>query len=160
MKAGTPWNATLAILIITLAVGRVQASTVVYEDIRFVSTNTVFTKSFELDAAGPYKATLVDFEFPDPFAMLVLGVTQGDPLTGFTEHGILFGTGSFTFNVADTTKPLNVHLVANPDMQESGFSLYGLQILAVPIPPAFWLFLSGLTGIVTIARRNRETALV
>jgi hypothetical protein len=151
------FHTMLIFLVASLAVCRVQASMVIYQDLQFVSEDTASTESFSVDATGSYKATLADFAFPDPFSVLALGITQGDPKTGIIEHGIVFGTGSFTFNITDTTKPLNVHVVANPDATESGSGLYGLQILSVPLPSTLWLFLSALTGIVAVARRDTRS---
>jgi hypothetical protein len=150
----------LVFLVVSLAVCRVQASTVIYQDLQFVSEDTTSTQTFSIDATGTYRATLADFAFPDPFSVLALGITQGDPGTGIIEHGIVFGTGLFTFNITDTTKPLNVHVVANPDATESGSGLYGLQILSVPLPSALWLFLSALTGVIALARRDTRSDMV
>jgi len=147
----------LIFLVASLAVCRVQASMAIYQDLQFISEDTASTETFSIDATGSYRATLADFAFPDPFSVLALGIPQGDPKTGIIDHGILFGTGSFTFNIADTTKPLNVHTVANPDVTGSGSGLYGLQILSVPLPSTLWLFLSALTGIIAVARRDTRS---
>jgi hypothetical protein len=154
------FHTMLVFLVVSLAVCRVQASTVIYQDLQFVSEDTTSTQTFSIDATGTYRATLADFAFPDPFSVLALGITQGDPGTGIIEHGIVFGTGLFTFNITDTTKPLNVHVVANPDATESGSGLYGLQILSVPLPSALWLFLSALTGVIALARRDTRSDMV
>jgi hypothetical protein len=151
------FHTMVVFLVASLAVCRVQASTVIYQDLQFISEDTASTETFSVDAAGSYRATLVDFAFPDPFSVLALAITQGDPETGIIEHGIVFGTGFFTFNITDTTKPLNVHVVANPTEKCSRSGLYGLQILSVPLPSAFWLFLSALTGIVGVARRDTHS---
>lgn len=136
----------LAFLAVSMAVCRVQAATVVYEDFNFVAGETVFSTAFEVTVPGLYKADLVDFAFPAPLDILALGITQnGMPL------GIGFGTGSFTFNVM-TPGTLFAHLAAVPE--SGGEGLYGLQIMSVPVPAAIWLLLSGVFGIATIARRG------
>ncbi len=138
-------------LALTLGICSTQAATVIYEDYQFVTEPTVFTESFNVTEAGTYTAKLVDFEFPVAFDILSLGISQGlQPL------GIGFGTGSFTFNV---TMPgiLNAHLAAIPGSQGTG--LFGLEIMAVPLPPAAILFFSGILGLVTVARRDKETGI-
>lgn len=138
--------------ILTLSTFNAQASTVVYEDFQKVTDDTVFTTPFEISAAGTYKADLVDFEFPYAFDILSLGITQGlEPL------GIGFGTGSFTFNVANPGT-LQAHLAAIPG--PGGMGLFGLRIMAVPLPPAAILFFSGLFGLVFVGRRDKGPGVV
>lgn len=148
MKLAKYFYPGFAFLVIAMAVFRAEASTVVYEDFNFVSSDTAFTTAFDVTAPGLYRADLVDFEYPDAFNILALGITQGG-----TALGIGFGSGSFTFNVSTPGEVL-AHLAAFPKAGSKG--LYGLQILPIPIPPAIWLFLSGMAGIITIARRDRS----
>lgn len=137
----------LVFLIFSIAVFQAQASSVVYEDFAYVSGNTAKSTQFEVATPGLYKADLVDFEFPEPFDVLALGITQNNvPL------GIGFGSGSFTFNVS-APGTLFAHLAAVPGM--AGEGLYGLQIVPIPLPSAIWLLLSGVAGIVTLSRFNR-----
>jgi hypothetical protein len=137
-----------------MAVCRVQAATVIYDDMQFVTNNTTETKKFNV-APGLYKATLVDYESPDPFHVLSLGLTQGTTIYGF-----LNGTDSFTFNVL-TNGILEAHLVAWPNDPKASFQdktgLFSVEILGlmpVPLPSALWLFLSATVGMVGIARRD------
>ncbi len=162
MKARHYFNTMFVFLVVSLAVGRVQASFVPdvivdnsYQDIEFVSTDTLLKVQIDITQAGPYKAKLVDFQYPNSFDLLSLAIMQGE--TTLIPGG-LWDTGSFTFNVSDTSEPLIALLQANP--AESSAGLYGLQILPIPIPSAFWLFLSALTGIVTLARRGGESGMV
>lgn len=130
-----------------LVIGSTQASTVVYEDFEMITEPTVYTTPFEVSEAGTYRAKLVDFEYPDAFDILSLAITQE-----LAPLGIGFGTGSFTFNVA-APGILQAHLAAIPGTQGPG--LFGLQIMAVPLPPAAILFLSGMLGLVVVARRDK-----
>jgi hypothetical protein len=125
-----------------------RASTVVYEDFRMIAGDLVSTTPFEVTQPGIYQADLVDFEFPAPFDILALGITQDMESLGFG-----FGTGSFTFEVT-TPGTLLAHLAAIP--AEEGVGTYALQIKAVPIGPSAVLFLSGLIGMVTVGRRNNK----
>lgn len=153
----------LLILLLAVGVCRVQASTVVYEAFEFVTSNTTETKTFANVAPGMYQATLVDYESPNPFHVLSLGITQGN-----TTYGFMNGTDSFTFDVLEVGT-LEAHLVAwpdDPDVEDkSRTGLYsvkiiGLDLLPIPVPPAFWLFLSGLTGIIGVARRGCRSDVV
>ncbi len=125
----------------------VQAATVVYDDFQVVSENTVFTTPFEVTQAGTYKAELVDFEYPAAFDILSLGITQD-----LTPLGFGFGTGSFTFNVL-SPGTLLAHLAAIPEA--GGQGIYALQIMAIPLPAAAALLLSGLIGLVVVGRRDQ-----
>jgi hypothetical protein len=147
----------LLVVLIAAGVCRVEASTVVYEAFEFVTSNTTQTTPLDDITPGLYQATLVDYESPDPFYLLSFGVTQGS-----TTYGFLNGTGSFTFDVLEAGT-LQTHLVAWPNdptvPSESRTSLYSVQIKAlnsmvVPVPPAFWLFLSGLAGIIGVTRQG------
>jgi hypothetical protein len=153
----------LVILLVSAGVFPAQASTVVYEAFEFVTTNSTETKEFMNVAPGLYQATLVDYESPDPFHVLSVGLTQGSTTFGFMD-----GTDSFTF---DVLKPgtLEAHIVTwpnDPDVSgDSKTGLYslkivGLNLLPVPVPPAVWLFLSGVTGIIGVARRGFRSGVV
>jgi hypothetical protein len=133
-------------LMFSFGISTAQASTVVYEDSEVVFADSVSTNSFDVDRAGTYEATLVDFEYTSAFDILSLNITQNDTVLGFG-----FDTGTFTFDVL-TPGTLMAHLVANPKEGEKG--LYALQIMAVPIPPALLLFISGLAGILMVSRRD------
>ncbi len=139
----------LVILLFSVAVCRVQASTALYEHFQFSSGEFHFNdvEAFSVAAPGLYEAQLFDYQFPAAFKQLSLVITQGSTVLGGT-----FFTDAFTFNILDENIPLSVHVSGvGPDV---GPGLWGMQVLPIPIPPAFWLFLSGLTGIIGIARRG------
>lgn len=133
---------TVFLLSITCA----RASSVVYEDFGVVSDDTVFSTPFEITSPGTYRAELVDFEFPVPFDILALAVTQG-----LTPLGFGFDTGAFTFDVT-TPGTLYAHLAAIPLAGQMG--TYALQIMSIPVPPAGILLFSGLLGLVVVGRRD------
>jgi len=149
MKFSHSLHFLIGLTVLVLGISSARASTVVYDDFQVISEQTVFTTPFEVASAGTYRAELVDFEFPDPFDILAFGITQG-----LTPLGFRFDTGSFTFHVT-TPGTLHAHLAAIPLPGKIG--TYALQILAVPVPPAGVLLLSGLIGLVTVGRRGSLT---
>ena len=136
----------VGIALMSLGIGTAQASTVVYEDSAVVFSDAASTNPFDVLQAGTYEATLVDFGYSAAFDILSLNITQDDTVLGFG-----LGTGKFTFSIL-TPGELLAHLVANPKEGEKG--LYAVQIKAIPVPPAVWLFISGLTGLVMVSRRG------
>ena len=149
MKAREFTYFIMGMTLFLLGISSAHATTVVLEDFQVVSENTVLTTPFEVIQAGIYEVELVDFEFPTPFDILALGITQD-----FTPLGIGFGTGSFTFNVT-TPGTLMAHLAAIPGA--GGIGTYAFQIKAIPIPPAALLLFSGLIGLVLVGRRDGRT---
>ena len=139
----------LVILLFSVAVCRVQASTALYEHFQFSSGEFHFNdvEAFSVAAPGLYEAQLFDYHFPAAFSQLSLVITQGSKVLGGG-----FDTSAFTFDILDATAPLSVHVSGvGPD---AGPGLWGMQVLPIPIPPALWLFLSGMIGIIGIARRG------
>jgi hypothetical protein len=156
------FSSALVLLLICVMAVRAQASTVVYDEvghyyeIGLVSGPEVGPRKIKIDSPGTYKASLLDFEYPKPFEILSLSVIQHDKDTNNDMLlGGRFGTGSLIFNVASVgaSDTFKVNLGAIPQDGEKG--LYGLQVLPIPIPPAFWLFLSAMIGILGVARRGR-----
>ena len=111
-----------------------------------VSGFTISSTPIDVAQAGTYKASLVNFEFSAPFDILALATTQNlDPL------GIRFDTGSFIFDVpAPGTKM--AHRAAIPGT--GGLGAFGVQITAIPLPPASFLFTSAVIGLSLIGRRK------
>ncbi len=135
----------MGFVVLALGICNAQASTVVYEDFQVVSGNTISSTPINV-AAGTYKASLVDFEFPVPFNILALAITQNlDPL------GFRFDTGSFIFDVP-VPGTIMAHLAAIPG--SGGLGAFGVQITAIPLPPASFLFASALVGLTLIGRRK------
>jgi hypothetical protein len=139
----------LVILLFSVVVCRAQASTAVYEHFQFSSGEFHFNdvEAFSVAAPGLYEAQLFDYHIPAAFSQLSLVITQDSTVLGGA-----FGTSAFTFNIFDETVPLSVHVSGvGPD---AGPGLWGMQVLPIPVPPAFWLFLSGMAGIIGVARRG------
>ena len=149
------FSSMLVLLFICVAALRAQASAVEFSepgfDFDFVLGDKQATSSFTVSTPGTYKASLVDFEAPAAFDILSLAITEDD----YTPLGKGFGTETFTFSVA-TPGTLLAHLRAVP---KDGGGLYALQVLPIPIPPAFWLFLSAMIGIVSVARHGNARSL-
>ena len=74
-----------------LAVG--VSGDLVYEKVDMFSNSIHFTDSFMIGTQGTYKATLTDFEFPNPFASSGLNIT-----TSTDSLGKLLGPGSVMFD--------------------------------------------------------------
>ena len=173
MKPRQYCHATLVFLALSIAVFRVQASTAVYQNGQYFSGEEFhFNDAFET-AAGLYKAELYDYHYPAAFTSLSLLVTQDDPADPESPVDLILGAGYgtdwFTFNVVDTDSDpltpvlLSVHVSGKgPLLDEEkgiyGTGLYSMRIVPIPIPPASWLFISALTGIVAVARRGRGAA--
>lgn len=156
MKLRQYFYSAFGFVVLSLAVCRVQASMLVYQDVQFLSGETHLHTPFEVTAPGLYKAELVDYEYPAPFDILSVVITQDDTILGFG-----FDTGSFTFNVlANNSDPITLlaHLTGLPQAGEKG--LYGLRVMQVPIPASFGLFLTALAGIVIVGRRGSESGML
>jgi hypothetical protein len=155
------FSSMLVLMFILFAAFRVQASTVSkfvsinetghYEEFGFVSGITTDSIPILIGSPGTYKATLLDFEDPEPFGFLALDIKQNDTILGGRS-----GTGTFIFDVASVSGSdiFTAHLGAIPEDPEAGEGHYALQVAPIPIPPAFWLFLSAMIGIVSVARRG------
>ena len=132
----------------------------VYEKVELFQTETFFTDSFDISEAGLYKATLTDFNFPVPMIDTGMNVT-----TTTDSLGSLMAPGSFMFNTmpgtyfvsffgfADTLTPAQLRHCFHPKTQ---LGMYGIDVSAVPVPAAAWLFGSGLIGLAVVARRKTQ----
>jgi hypothetical protein len=147
MKMVPKIHRALVLAALTLLAGGARAS-IVYQDVDLVSNTTALSTPVTVTSPGSYRATLVDFEYPEPFEILALAVTQGGDALGMT-----LGTDSFVFDVA-APGTLMTHVKAVPGSGGTGLYGYTLELLGVPIPAAAWLFLSGLAGISVVARRG------
>ena len=160
---------TMGVMLITS--GNALAATV-YDKVELFQTETFFTDSFEISDAGVYKATLTDFNFPAPMSDTGMNVT-----TTTDSLGSLMAPGSFMFNATPGTYFVSFFGTAGtadiftPRQSEGCFSrkshhrcfppqtqlgMYGIDISAVPVPAAVWLFGSGLIGLTLVARRKAQ----
>ena len=145
-------------------------ATTVYDKVELFQTETFFTDRFEISETGVYKATLTDFNFPVPMIDTGMNVT-----TTTDSLGSLMAPGSFKFNATPGTYFVSFFGTAgtadifSPTQFEGCFSekshhccfppktqlgMYGIDISAVPVPAAAWLFGSGLIGLAFVARRK------
>ena len=160
---------TMGAMLITS--GNAWAATV-YDKVELFQTETFFTDSFDISEAGVYKATLTDFNFPAPMSNTGMNVT-----TTTDSLGSLMAPGSFMFNATPGTYFVSFFGTAGtadiftPAQHEGCFSrkshhrcsppktqlgMYGIDISAVPVPAAAWLFGSGLIGLTVVARRKAQ----
>ena len=139
----------IVLVVLSLGLGSAQAATV-YEETRTVFGSTASTTTISLASAGTYQAILEDSASPEAFAFLLLGLTQEDG----SSLGALFGGGSFTFTLPSPGKVL-AHLSAITGA--GGTGEYGIEISAIPLPPALLLFTSALFGLVIVGRRERTS---
>ena len=137
---------TIGALLITA--GNSWANTVVYDNVELFKTETFFTEVFEISDAGSYMATLTDFNFPAPMVGTGMSVTTATDMLGS-----LMAPGSFNFNA--TPGKYFVSFFGNADTHKcSRLGQYGIEISQVPVPATALLFVSGLLGLIGIARRK------
>lgn len=151
------FQAVLLALGLWAATGPVQAALVVYEDVGFIKDTGYFSDAFQIAAAGTYKATLTDFDFPSLFDELSLIVS-----TATTTQGKSLVPGSFTFDALPGTYYASLFGIAGGPLE---MGLYGVQIeqmtvAAVPLPAAAVLLASGLGVLGVMARRRRGNTAV
>jgi hypothetical protein len=137
----------MTIVALIVMVGNAWANTVVYDKVELFQTEVFFTDMFEISEAGSYKAILTDFKFPVPMVATGMSVTTATNLLGS-----LLAPGSFNFDATPGKYFVSFFGFADPSAPQLG--QYGIDISQVPIPPAVWLFGSGLLGFIGIARRK------
>jgi hypothetical protein len=136
---------TIGALLITA--GNSWANTV-YEKVELFENSMIINDVFEITEAGSYLATLTDFEFPVPMVATGMDVT-----TATSTLGMLKAPGSFIFDATPGNYFVSFFGIAD-DFASTKLGQYGIDISLVPIPPAVWLFCSGLLGMIGIARRK------
>jgi hypothetical protein len=100
--------------------------------------------TFTPESSGIHTGDLVTFYFDGSFLSVPTGIQSGDNLSGtstfgghtFATLGIAPGTYEWTWGSGATTDS------------------YKLNVGAVPVPAAVWLFGSGLLGLIGIARKK------
>jgi len=130
-----------------------NASLVVYEDAGFITNQTNFTNSFEIEQSGNYQATLTDFNFPESVSNFGLAVTAATDIT----FGSIFNAGSFSFDATPGTYYVHLFGVAGGNLN---LGLYGIQIdqlnmSAVPLPTSVVFLMSGLVILFAFGRGGR-----
>lgn len=131
------------------------ADGVVFEQVSFLTGNTMYTDRFQVDTAGTYKVTLTDFDFPNPLKMAGLNIT-----TATQSLGSLLAPGSFTFDADPGSYFLSFFGKADHlgqfgiEVAQYGILVSDVNVSAVPVPGAVWLFGSGLIGLSGVIRRK------
>ena len=139
----------MTIVALLVTAGNSWANTVVYDKVELFQTGAFFTDMFEISEAGSYKATLTDFEFPEPMISAGMSVVTATELLGS-----LLAPGSFTFDAMPGNYFVTFYGFADTSAPQLG--QYGIEISQVPVPAAVWLFGSGLIGLVGVARRRKH----
>lgn len=143
--------AIMTIGALLISTGNSWAS-IVYDKVELFETQKIFTEEFEISEAGVYQAILTDFEFP-----VAMAATGMDVTTTTSTLGMLLAPGSFIFDA--TPGNYNVSFYGFADAFSSALpstklGQYGIEISKIPVPPAVWLFCSGLLGLITVSRRK------
>lgn len=145
-----PKKLLLMLIIAVFIVPTCASASTVLEETGFIFGFSGENYSFVADQTPlVYKVILTDFEFPVAFDLLGVAIT-----TSTDNVAVLSKPGMTTFNVElGTTYFANV-LGNAAEFPKAG--LFGLKISTIPIPGAFWIFGSGLIGIVGIRRRFKK----
>ena len=148
MKLKLCW---VVLAIVLLSSPHYAGASTVFETTGWIQETTGLTFDFVADTAPfTYSATLSDLsETPFfGFDFLYLSIT-----TATDTVDSIVGPGSFTFAaIPGETYFANIFGTGGGTV---GAGLFGLEIAAVPIPPALWLFGSGLLGLIGISRRKK-----
>ena len=127
------------------------AGTVDFEPVVGTITGTDSTVfPFEVTGPGParFSAILTDLESPAPFQLLGLGLffedVPGTPFALINEPGSIDGR-------IDPGRYLA--LVGGIADADTNIGTFGLEISAIPIPAAGWLFVSAIIGLGFLGRR-------
>lgn len=134
--------------------GVAAAANVVYQDVDFFEGKGTHSESFQVDAAGMYKATLTDFKFPSSFSSnFGLLVSTSNVALNST-----LGPGSFTFQATPGTYWASVFGVTSAPLE---LGLYGIrieQVIATPLPAGLLLLASGLVVLFGAGRGGARIA--
>lgn len=153
MKNRIKWTLKIALAAVgLLSVTQVHAALVTYENVKFIQGTGSFSDAFTIGAAGTYKATLTDFDFPSLFGQLSL-----DVVTATESKGKLTAPGSFVFDAEPGTYyTLLTGVAAGPlDLGAFGVQVEAFSAPPVPVPAAIVLLASGLCVLVQMAWRRR-----
>ena len=109
------------------------------------------SNSFMISATGSYLAKITDLTFfpGSSFDIVALGISTNSLLLGstFLVSPSTNDSASFIFSAVPGKYFSNVAATCN------GICSFGVDIMAVPLPPALGLFSLGLLGLVLISRR-------
>jgi len=143
-------SASAAVFSAELPIG----STIIYEELSFVDGTETSIQSFSDLDEGLYKLRLTDFEFPEAFGFLGATFSSSTDVVGSLLLGEHNSSASLVFEIDQP----DTYYLAVAGIAGSAYNLgmYGVELAAVPLPPAAYLFFSGLMGVVLVGRRARE----
>ena len=137
--------------------GMAQAESVIYESTAFVTNDELeyVLEDFEVQQAGTYRATLVDYNFPESFDSLGLLIND----SGTQELGRIENSGWFDF-----TAEVGIYTAAvwGDAGDTIGLSMYGVSIelmdnpISTPLPAALPLLGSAALVLAGLARHNAK----
>jgi hypothetical protein len=123
----------------------------VYDEFVVINGETsFFVDTFMAEYSLPHAVTLTDLGLPSAFSALELYILSTQPDTKELE---LIGPGTGTFD-AMMGETYTVTLFGIPGLSGTGIeaSVAGVEISAVPVPPAVWLFGSAVVGLAALGR--------
>jgi len=128
---------------------------VIYENVVFVQgADTSVTTLAGMDS-GSYTLSLTDFEFPEALDYLGVSITTATDLVGqlLLGNDEVSNTMSFLIDSPDTYY-LSVFGMAGSayNVGMYGIELSKVGVSAVPLPPAAFLFFTGLIGLIFVGR--------
>ncbi len=153
----------LSALLVWGVCGVAQAAVVVFETSELTeglvfSTTPFEITQYDIDRTGnsPFDVTLSDFEFPVAYEFLALNITTAtDTVLTLTEPGTAHfeaTPGTYFANLVTLASELTAPASDTPINVGS----FGVEVTAVPLPPAVVLFGSALVGLVGLGRRGRK----
>lgn len=114
----------------------------------------VYTVSFDQSAYSVYGGPNLGFTPCSPTCESILGVSVGAFNDEFTGSSAGYVTNTLQFTADSLTTTLEFKNLYDGDAWGNYPHLDNVSVNAVPLPAAFWLFSTGLIGLVAAARRK------
>lgn len=152
-----------------------------YEDVSLVYGEATVINSFQVDQAGEYRFTLTDFAFPDylrSLGAIITSSTQTMAVLELTDlppsnpEALIYGGGSNLYGGAfshHTQRQVTTQLLLDEGTYwvaidaeaaidwysaSGGVGMYGVEVIATPLPAGIVLMGSGLLFLARLKRRN------
>jgi hypothetical protein len=154
-KNGKGMNRLLNTAMLSAAVflSSTASAAIVYEDMGFIKGSGGVVNKFQINEAGAYQVSLIDFKYPTSFDTLSVQITQGsqNPLAevGRWDEGM---------NIFNASAPGVYYANVSGNMGDKAWELglYGLQVTTVPIPPSFIMLISGIVALAAFGKGGRK----